>query len=1211
MSIFAGVRVTRRAVGVALAVALGAMIAPSAAPASGALRASAAPACPPSAPGEASAAAAARACGGRVEASSRRTELARVFANPDGTSTLEIAALPQRVHRADGAWAEIDLNLRAGPDGQLRPAASVADVAFSAGGTGPLVTLTRDGLRWTLSWPGSLPAPVVAGEQATYRDVLPEVDLVVRATRTGFTHVLVVRTAGAAATEAVRRVRLDVGGDARVVRLPDGSLRAMAGTRLLATAPPPRMWDSSTGPGAGDPAAELGPDLLASSAEHAGIAARLAPVGTSVAADGGLLLTPDAGLLAAPPSAFPLFIDPGWTAYSRTQWAYANTINRNWDINGEAWVGRNDYDGSLYRSYFVFPLTAVRSKYIYGAYMQLVLDHSWSCTGTPSHLYWTGVVSPNSEHRTNWAPSHIDWLDSEDSHANETGNSCAVQPDTTVNFGDDNSNVRNLIQSLATAASPIDAVTLGLCACNELGQYEATQDRWKRWLPGTAKLFIDWDSKPGAPNSLQVAGVACPAGGIGIGTLTPTFSAVYPDADSGQSLTGTYEWIEVPSGGISTVTDTSPTRKTPPAPAPAAAGGRGTTAAVSGVVLGKRYAFRARTTDPAPYNQTSPWSAWCEFWPETGVPAAPTITNGTVPGPGRPIAFTFTLAQDSGATITKFRYGWNGPATDIAATGTTTKTATVTLTVPKYGQNTMWVRALDGVGNLGNIGSKEITVGRPSPAVARWSLETYPGVTVAQALADRQPALAGDTPLTATSVTWPSDTRLVAGQTAHLGGSSYLATTGPVVDTTKSFSVAAWARLTDTSGNRMIATQLGSVRARFMLYYSSSSGTWRFWMYDEDTTATAGSSVVGPAPVLGQWVHLAGVYDATAKRISLYVNGTVVGTSAHTAVWNATGPFDVGRTVTSGSGSGQFQGDIADVQVFDRVLVDHDFTGMLKSDPDSGGFDEPGILTPVTVGQWSFNAGVPCYLQDLQDTCEAPDGTGFARWMALTRGSDIGAGRGGSSGLALDGRYFPAENPEPWEATTEYGESALKTGVDTSGPDPLTLWQRTSVLRTDQSFTVSAWARLDRLDVYQMVLGQDGPNSSAFFLYYAPENGGVWKFKVYASAASTDNTGATYAVGPAPAADTTWYHLVGVLDAGKRQIRLYVDGDLAQASTLNAAWQPWQATGPLSVGRALGSGGRIYDRLYGVIDDVVAYQGAMTDAQVHALYDSQADQPLP
>ncbi|GAA0570057.1 hypothetical protein GCM10010172_63120 [Paractinoplanes ferrugineus] len=121
-----------------------------------------------------------------MTAESSRTEFSQVVAQPDGHLRFESAVVPQRARRGSG-WADVDLNLSRGADGRLRTAVSVADVAFSGDGSGPLVTLTRAGQTVTLSWPGTLPKPTVDKSSAKYSEVMPDVDLVVRATETGFT----------------------------------------------------------------------------------------------------------------------------------------------------------------------------------------------------------------------------------------------------------------------------------------------------------------------------------------------------------------------------------------------------------------------------------------------------------------------------------------------------------------------------------------------------------------------------------------------------------------------------------------------------------------------------------------------------------------------------------------------------------------------------------------------------------------------------------------------------------------------------------------------------------------------------------------------------------------------------------------------------------------------------------------------------------------
>ena len=685
---------------------------------------------------EAEASALATSCGQPVVVDGSRTEFAEVTALPDGRLQFASAVVPQRT-RKDGSWQDIDLDLTRGGDGLWRPEASVADVAFSGGGDDAMVTLTRAGRTVTLSWPGTLPAPTVSGDSLTYPNVLTDVDLVVRATRTGFTHVLVVKTPAAASHAGVRVPRFRIGGDSEIVSGPDGGLRAVAGAVVVASAEPAVMWDSRVEAAHGVSSRGLPAESSQSTTAAAGDAARVGKVDVEVSGD-ELVLRPDATLLDDPDAVFPLFVDPAWSVF-KSKWAYGTNNGSSNSDTSRARVGLNPDTGALYRSYFEFSTTAngvsLKGKHIESAYVQMKLDHSWSCDPTVTSMYLTPAI--NATPKASWSTMTLkSFLNTATGNAIEAGGCSSIQPDMIMNFR--GANTTNQVQ--AAANGNWNSITVGFTARAADGSGESTQGRWKKFYPNDAKLIVDYDSKPGAPHSLQVAGVACGSGVLTVGTLTPTFSAVFPDADASDSLTGTFEWIEVPSGGIGTVTDTYPTRKSPP---PAKTGvtpnSQATSAAVT-IAKGPTYAFRAKGTDKAPYSITGPWSSWCRFVPDTTVPAAPKFSAFTTPGrPGETMSFTFSAGSD----VTKFRYGWsNPPTTEIAASGTLLKTATVRVTVPSFGQNTFWVRGIDATGNLGNIGSFTFNALRSSPAIARWGLEEYPGINQTAALADQQPTLA-------------------------------------------------------------------------------------------------------------------------------------------------------------------------------------------------------------------------------------------------------------------------------------------------------------------------------------------------------------------------------------------------------------------------------------------------------------------------------------
>lgn len=226
--------------------------------------AAAAVSCADAAPSETEARAIAVACGREVVVESSRTESSQVVAAADGTLRLQAYAAPQRVRRADGSWTPISTVLGRRADGSVGPAATLAEVTFSGGGSGPLVTWREAGSTFTLSWPfGSLPAPRLAGATATYESVLADVNLHVTATAEGYTHVVEVRTPEAARRQEIRSLWYALGGTMRVERSGEGLRLVDQAGRAVATSAPAVMWDSSRDPAR---AGEVLPEVAAARA---------------------------------------------------------------------------------------------------------------------------------------------------------------------------------------------------------------------------------------------------------------------------------------------------------------------------------------------------------------------------------------------------------------------------------------------------------------------------------------------------------------------------------------------------------------------------------------------------------------------------------------------------------------------------------------------------------------------------------------------------------------------------------------------------------------------------------------------------------------------------------------------------------------------------------------------------------------------------------
>ncbi|MEU0922071.1 hypothetical protein ABZ384_32095 [Streptomyces cyaneofuscatus] len=304
---------------------------------------------------------AAKRTGRSVEIASMRGERSEVFATPGGNLEAREYLRPVWA-RVKGVWQPVDTGLVRSADGGVAPKAATVDLTFSGGGSSPLVRMRKAGRELALSWPEKLPAPVLEGPRATYREVLPDVDLRMEAQENGFTQLLVVKSAEAAANEKLSELRLKMAAEGMNVRETSaGGLEAVdeGAQGTVFEAPRPVMWDSSTsaegtsGPGAGTAGATARAARTVTAPEAADTdgsdepapteSGKLAPVGVTLPAGGKeLVLTPDADVLRGADTTYPVFIDPQWNSPDATAWTMASKYwegSPQWLFNGQPDAG--------------------------------------------------------------------------------------------------------------------------------------------------------------------------------------------------------------------------------------------------------------------------------------------------------------------------------------------------------------------------------------------------------------------------------------------------------------------------------------------------------------------------------------------------------------------------------------------------------------------------------------------------------------------------------------------------------------------------------------------------------------------------------------------------------------------------------------------------------------------------------------------------------
>ncbi|MEU5385603.1 LamG-like jellyroll fold domain-containing protein [Kitasatospora cineracea] len=174
------------------------------------------------------------------------------------------------------------------------------------------------------------------------------------------------------------------------------------------------------------------------------------------------------------------------------------------------------------------------------------------------------------------------------------------------------------------------------------------------------------------------------------------------------------------------------------------------------------------------------------------------------------------------------------------------------------------------------------------------------------------------------SITYEADHKGATNGASTLNGSSYFKTTNPSVDTSQSYSVSVWAKISNLNNYQTFVTQNGNARGSYYLQYSRAFNAWAFVSpsTDDIATATYYAATASTPPEIGKWTYLVATYDAPSHTMSLYVNGKFVGGSTNPNPWNATQATTIGAAATVNYPvDSQVTGSASDVRTFPYVLT--------------------------------------------------------------------------------------------------------------------------------------------------------------------------------------------------------------------------------------------------------------------------------------------------
>jgi hypothetical protein len=367
--------------------------------------------------------------GARVENLSARTATTQSFVNPDGTLSRRIAAAPVRFRdaTAPNGWRDLDLALRLGDDGMVRPVGSPLDLKFagggSAGGTAIAQLTATDGKTVSVEWPEPLPSPTISGDKIVYPNVRPDIDLELQATRTGFEQFFVLKKRPKSGTTPTFSLNLNT----PQLRVDDGS-RGTDGQELL---------DSS-----GEAIAQISPAATwDASGTESGERSRFTVSPSEVRNSHGasmLVLTPSESFLQDPLTTYPVTVDPEvYLTGGAMGTAYISSSAPNSTFDGGLYLPAGIDSSTTYRSFVGFDLgDYTEGVNVLSSTLYIRSDLSGGCTPTTFSVFGISGTQTRPVNIT-WAnqPAVNDALRTDVSSAAGGGSACPsdyVSADTTA-----------------------------------------------------------------------------------------------------------------------------------------------------------------------------------------------------------------------------------------------------------------------------------------------------------------------------------------------------------------------------------------------------------------------------------------------------------------------------------------------------------------------------------------------------------------------------------------------------------------------------------------------------------------------------------------------------------------------------------------------------------------------------------------------------------
>lgn len=665
-----------------------------------------------------------------VVVSNLTTERSETVANPDGTYTETQALHAVRVRQGD-SWVPVDTTLVADATG-VHSRATAGSLVLSPGGTtAPLLKGTfASGKTLGVAWPGTLPAPTLAGSTATYADVLPNADLVVTASDDSVEFSIVLRAVPDASTFPISLPLAETGVSLDVTSAGGLRVRDARGTTVGA-GPTPVVFDAT-----GD-------------ADGRGRHHQLAMSVATTAQGRVLTLAPERAFLTDPASTYPITVDPSVT-FAVTSDTYIQSSNPTTNFNGSAFLRTGASTVSptndKARSLITLDTVSLNGKHVTAAMLNLYNFQANTCDLTGSGTNNNPAVIHDIT--SAWSPATVTWNSGSPSFSNTIrAQSSMARTGLTgcgaAYIGFTGTGLTTVVNGWANGSSNYGVLVKASSETDTVGFRNFYS---KDHAGGGPSWTVTYNNYPNVVGGRYVTPAQIGVDGSTryTSSTTPTLAGASCDPDATPTRVDFEVWNAtmstlLQSGSSSSLASCVPATWTVP----------------TALTNGTTYQWRARGFDGTDYSKS--WSSWVPLVVDTTAPNTPTVSSLTYPENtwnAGGVSVTMDVTPNGSTDVAGYL-----SAVDEPEPTTYSDASGVVIASPTDGPHTLYVRSVDAAGNkssarayafaVGHVGIVSPAIGARTQKTLTLSAATEPGWTQ---LTWQWRRGAGDSPTTLTGL---------------------------------------------------------------------------------------------------------------------------------------------------------------------------------------------------------------------------------------------------------------------------------------------------------------------------------------------------------------------------------------------------------------------------------------------------------------------------